>query len=282
MFSKGPGGLDVLNVRTPDAEARVFLHGAQLTHWQPRGASPVIFTSDKSKYQQGTAIRGGVPVCLPWFGPREGSQAHGFMRNRMWEVGSVNLGSDGRVDASFVTRSDSETLAMWPHEFSATLTYRIGTTLEMELEVVNASAEPFTFSQALHTYFVVGDASQVRVDGLHAAKYRDFPDRTQLTVQQGSVTFSEETDRVYVDTAATCVLVDPVLGRRITVQKSGSGSTVVWNPWATKAAGMADLGDDEWPSMVCIETANAFENSVALAPNASHRMTVSIDVSSDN
>lgn len=277
-FESGPGGLDVLAVKTPAADAGIFLHGAQLTHWQPRGMLPVIFMSAKSAYDAGKAIRGGVPVCLPWFGPREGLPAHGFVRNRVWEVERLEQGGDGVVCAVFGTRSDAETLKMWPHEFVARMTYRTGATLTMELEMENVSGAQFTFSEALHTYFSVGDARKATVEGLDATEYRDFPDRTKLTKQRGPVVFAEETDRVYVNTRATCVLVDPVLGRRITVEKDGSDTTVVWNPWVAKAAAMADFGDDEWPGMVCIETANAFENSVTLAPGARHKMTVRISV----
>lgn len=278
VFEKGPGGLDVLMITAPAADATIFLHGAQLTHWQPRGTKPVIFLSGKSAYEIGKPIRGGVPVCLPWFGPRDGAPAHGFVRNRVWKVDRVEQGNDGMVSASFITKTDEKTLAIWPYEFVARLTYRIGSTLEMELQIENTSYVEATFTEALHTYFVVGDARQASVEGLDGTMYRDFPDRTKLTTQSGPVVFTEETDRVYVNTKAACVLVDPVLGRRITVDKEGSDSTVVWNPWVAKSAAMADFGDDEWPGMVCIETANAFENSVTLGPSMNHRMTVRISV----
>ncbi len=277
-FRKGPGGLDVLDVVAPAAEARIFVQGAQLTHWQPRGASPAIFLSEQSGYQPGKAIRGGIPVCLPWFGPRDGSPAHGFARNRAWQVAAVEQTADGRVRASFALRSDPETRALWPHDFAARLTCTVGATLEVALEMENTGAAPFTFSEALHTYFAVSDAREARVEGLDGALYRDFPDRTRLCRQRGPLRFNEETDRAYVDTDARCVLVDPGAGRSIVVDKSGSNSTVVWNPWMAKAAALADLGDDEWPRMVCIETANAFENAVRLEPGASHRMTVGIAV----
>lgn len=278
VVDEGPGGLEVLTVTASVAEARIFLHGAQLTHWQPRGSEPVIFTSQQSAYRLGTAIRGGIPVCLPWFGPRDEAPAHGFLRNRLWELEALEQAGDGDVQARFIARADDATLAIWPHEFAARLTYTIGATLQMDLEMENNSAEGFTFSEALHTYFAVGDARQSRVEGLDGALYRDFPDRSQLSTQQGPIVFSEEIDRVYVNTGATCVLVDPLLDRCIAVEKSGSNSTVVWNPWTAKAAAMADLGDDEWPGMVCIETANAFENSITLPPGTSHQMKVRISV----
>lgn len=277
-FEDGPGGLIVLRIQSPLAAARIFLHGAQLTDWRPAGSEPVIFTSAESLYQEGKAIRGGVPVCFPWFGPRDGQPAHGFVRNKNWSVESVTRLEDGTVRAVLVTASDESTLACWPHAFVARLAYTVGATLTMELEVENTSHAPFTFSEALHTYFVVGDARQASVTGLESAQYRDFPDRSKLLTQSGPIRFTEETDRVYVNTRATCVLHDPVMGRRIVVEKSGSESTTVWNPWIAKSAALPDFGDDEWLRMVCIETVNAAENSVTLTPGERHRMATLISI----
>ncbi len=277
-LEKGPGGLPVLVIATPAAEARIFLHGAQLTHWCPSGAKPVIFMSEKSAYVEGKAIRGGVPVCFPWFGPREGQPAHGFVRNRSWTLSDLSRFENGEVRAVFTTASDAETRAHWAHDYIARLTYIVGPTLTMTLEVENTSPAPFTFSEALHTYLIVGDARQAFVTGLAGVHYRDFPDRSKLLFQHGPIHFTEETDRVYVNTCATCVLEDPVLARRIIVEKTGSETTTVWNPWIAKAATMADFGDYEWPHMVCIETVNSAENSVTLAPAARHAMTAHITV----
>ncbi len=269
-FADGPGGLTVMDIRTPAAEARIFLHGAQLTHWQPVSEKPVIFTSAESFYQEGKAIRGGVPVCFPWFGPYEGQPAHGFVRNKTWAVESVVQEGSDAVRATFITTSDESTRARWPHDFEARLSYTIGAKLTMEFAVKNTGTAPFTYSEALHTYFVVGDARQAFVTGLEGAEYRDFPDRTKIARQVGTVYFAGEVDRVYVNTPATCLLVDPVMERRIVVDKSGSNSTTVWNPWVTKSAALPDFGDDEWQRMVCIETVNAFENSVTLPAGTAH------------
>jgi glucose-6-phosphate 1-epimerase len=277
-FFDGPGGLTVLDVKTAGTSARMFLHGAQLTHWQPDGAQPVIFLSRESLFSEGKAIRGGVPVCFPWFGPREGQAAHGFVRNKNWQIEEVRPLGDGSVRAVFVTKSDEMTRTRWPHDYVTRLAYTIGLTLVMDLEVENASSEPFEFSEALHTYFVVGDAERAVVTGLEDTRYRDFPDRSKLTMQEGPIRFTEEIDRVYVNTRATCVLHDPGMRRRIVVAKAGSDTTTVWNPWTAKAAALADFGDDEWKSMVCIETVNAAENSVTLAPGAKHTMSARIHV----
>jgi D-hexose-6-phosphate mutarotase len=274
----GPGGLAVLAIRSSLAAADIFLHGAQLTHWKPAGVEPVIFLSEHSVFEEGKAIRGGVPICFPWFGPRPGDGAHGFVRNQAWELDEVGVDDGGIARVVLGIASTPATLKRWPHSFRARMIYVIGTTLEMTLEVQNTGQESFTYSEALHTYFIVGDSRHARVTGLEETDYRDFPDRTQITRQRGAIEFTAETDRVYVNTRAACVLEDPSLRRRIVVEKSGSDTTTVWNPWIAKSAALADFGDDEWKRMVCIETVNAFENSVTLPPGKVHRMTAKISV----
>ena len=277
-FEDGPGHLPALVIAAPTAEARIFLHGAQLTHWRPTGAQPVIFLSEKSNFEEGHAIRGGVPVCFPWFGPLEGESSHGFLRNRTWNGEEVQHLDGGLVRAVFTTESDEETRVRWPYDYAIRLTYTVGATLTMELEVESRSSDPFTFSEALHTYFVVGDIRKVVIKGLENTEYRDVLDRSEFKVQQGPIYFGEEIDRIFVNTRETCVLEDPELKRRIIVKKENSDSTTVWNPWKKKAAALADFGDDEWQRMVCIETANAFENEVTLEPGQRHRMTAEISV----
>ena len=274
----GPGGLPVLQIRSGLAEADIFLHGAQLTHWKPRDADPVIFLSAESLFEEGKAIRGGVPICFPWFGPKAGDGAHGFVRNQTWTLSEVALQEEGELRVVLSVGASAETEKRWPHPFRARMVYVVGSTLEMTLEVENTGTAPFTYSEALHTYFVVGDVHQTRVTGLEDTDYRDFPDRTKITRQHGPITFTEETDRVFINTRATCVLADPSMKRRITVEKSGSDSTTVWNPWIAKSAALPDFGNDEWKRMVCIETVNAFENSVTLGAGESHATTARISV----
>ena len=274
----GPGGLPVLQIRSDLAEADIFLHGAQLTHWKPRGSEPVIFLSEKSLFEEGKAIRGGVPICFPWFGPKPGDGAHGFVRNQTWALDEVALQENGEVRATLSVTSSAESEKRWPHSFRAQMIYTVGETLEMTLDVENTGTDAFTYSEALHTYFVVGDVHQTRVTGLENSDYRDFPDRTKITRQRGPITFTEETDRVYINTGATCVLEDPSMNRRIIVEKNGSNGTTVWNPWIAKSAALPDFGDDEWKRMVCIETVNAFENSITVSPREHHATTARISV----
>lgn len=238
--------------------------------------------SRSSRFEPGAPIRGGVPVCFPWFGPRAGDAAapvHGFARTRTWALESVGVTPGGEVDVRLALRSDATTLAIIPQAFSAVFALRLGHALRMALEVTNDGAEAFRFEEALHTYFTVADVRQVSVDGLAGATYLDKTDGGRRKTQSEPVVrISAETDRLYLDTTAVMTLVDPGLARRIVVEKSGSASSVVWNPWIAKSRAMPDFGDDEWPEMICLETVNAVDNAVVLAPGARHELVATVTV----
>ena len=276
-FETGPGGLVRVVVTIPSAVGHVYLHGAHVTHYQSTGA-PLLFTSPRSQFVAGRAIRGGVPVIFPWFGPRADAPSapeHGFARIAEWSVESVIRTDDGSVAVVFGLDATDATRAAWPHAFHLQHRVVFGKHLEMELEVENRSRTPFTFEEALHTYLLVGDVRQVTVLGLEGATYIDKLDGMKRKVHgDAGLRPSGPTDRVFVDTHAACTVEDPVLGRRVIVEKSNSATTVVWNPWSEKAKAMADLGPDAWQSMLCVEAANAADDAVRLAPGERHRMTV--------
>ena len=282
VFENGPGGLVQLIVTTALAQARIFLHGAHVADFQPAGEKPVLFMSAESVFARGRAIRGGVPVIFPWFGPRADdatSPAHGFARTKDWKLESLSEKSTGEIIAVFSLAADEETRALWPHEFAIRYEVTIGASLEMALEVTNTGMSPFTFEDALHTYFSVSDVHQVEVHGLEGAEYIDKTDEQKRKHHDaGPIRFTSETDRVFLNTETTCTLVDEKLGRRVVVEKSGSATTVVWNPWIKKSASLPDFGDNEWPGMCCIETANAADNALTLAPGGTHRTVARVAV----
>jgi len=281
-FRAGPGGLTEAVLTAPSGSATVTLHGAHVTGFTPARAEPVLWMSRKSWFQPGKPIRGGVPVCFPWFagsGPKPDSPHHGFARLMEWQVEATGTHPDGRVFLALVLRADERTRAYWPGRFELRYVVTVGRRLSLSLQTRNLGSEAFTMTCALHSYFAVGDVRQVSIHGLAGTEYIDTvgpPERKR----QGPdpIRFECETDRTYLNTTATCILEDPVLARRITVAKSGSASTVVWNPWSDKAARMEDYADDEWPGMVCIETANVGENAVTLAPGRSHELEARISV----
>ena len=268
-FADTPGGLVRLDIATSKAKAEVFLYGAHVTHFQPAGQPPVLFLAKKSFIEPGKAIRGGVPLIFPWFGPRAGHPAHGFVRTAEWALESLAQSANGDVVVVLSLSASDATRAAWAYDFIIRHRITVSEALEMVVEVENASPVPFTYEDALHTYFTVADALDVTVSGLDGAEYLDGVDGGQRKRQVGSIRIEKETDRLYLNTATTCVVDDPSLHRRIVVEKSGSYSTVVWNPWAGKGMSMADLAE-EWPGMICIETVNARENAVTLAPGERH------------
>ena len=278
-FTEDRSGLVVAEISNAQATASICLQGAHLMTWQPRSQSlPVVWLSRDAKLAAGKSIRGGAPVCWPWFGahPSEpGFPGHGFARTVPWRMVESGNEPDGATRLTLRLQQSEKTRTQWPHDCTLDLTVIVGETLRMELSTENNGADDFTIGEALHTYFRIGDIGAVRVTGLENCDYWDKVGGSTLKRQSGQITFSGETDRVYVNTAAECVIEDDRLGRRIHVAKSGSLSTVVWTPWTEKAAKMGDMGQPEgWREMVCIESVNAMENGVKVAAGTRHTIIV--------
>lgn len=282
-FCKGPGGLPFIEIENELAQATVCLQGAQLTHWHPRSQTePVTFVSAMAQYTEGKPIRGGIPICWPWFGPHATDKSlaqHGFARNVLWEARApVRLGN-GSTQLSLRLSDSAQTRELWPHRFSLEYRVTVGDVLEIELTTTNTDGEAFLLSEALHGYLQVGDIGAVQVLGLEGTEYIDKVDGEQRKRQEGPVTFAAEIDRIYVNTEARCTIVDRLLDRRIHIAKHGSRSTVMWNPWDKKAAGLADLGaapagGGGWRQFACVESANANDNSLTLGAGQSHCLAV--------
>jgi glucose-6-phosphate 1-epimerase len=249
--------LESVVISAPEAEGEIYLQGAHVARWTPRGERPVLFLSSKSAFEPGKAIRGGVPVIFPWFGARSDGKpgpAHGLVRTAIWE-------------------QEGGAFRLKVEQFQLRYVVAMGATLELSLEVTNEGPSEARFEEALHTYLAVGDVRQVSLTGLAGVEYLDKTDEFKRKTQGAEpLRLTKATDSVYLNTTATCEVTDPVWNRRIVVEKTGSASTVIWNPWT----GMADLGPDEWQGMICVETANVGENAIVLAAGATHRMTATI------
>ena len=283
VLDSGRGGLRRLSIDTGICAAELYLHGAHLCRWQPRSQpQPVLWMSEASRYEPGVPIRGGVPICFPWFGPRAGDPSapvHGVARIGAWYLDGVTLEAAGSVNARLSLDCGALVSPPVPHGLRLAYEVRLGQDLSMSLTVTNPADVPTRFEEALHTYFAVGDVRQVSVAGLEGATYADKVDGAKRKTQADAlITIGGETDRLYLDTGSAVTLRDLSFGRRIRVEKTGSRSTVVWNPWVAKSKAMPDFGDDEWPGMLCIETANAADNAVTIPPHASHTMTAEISV----
>ncbi len=270
------GGLRRIVIATAQSDAEIYLQGAHVTHFQPRGQKPVLFMSEKSSFEPGKPIRGGVPICFPWFGPRQDGQrgpAHGFARLMEWELMTTKQASDGSVEIGFRLVSSEATRKEWDGEFEVEYRVKICEVLGLELRVRNMSTKPMRVEEAFHTYLLVSDVRQVGIEGLEGATYVDRVGVPRAETESAApIRITSETDRIYMDTRSTCVIHDPGWQRRLLVEKTGSDTTVVWNPWIAKAKAMPDFGDDEWPFMLCIETSNVCEQAVTLAPGQLHSM----------
>lgn len=274
----GPGGLPILEVATPACRARIALLGAHLMSWAPAGEAEVLWMSGKSHFENGKPIRGGVPVCFPWFGglPDPAQPAHGFVRSQPFDLVSV----ENRADHVFIALEITEarvSAPAWPHPYRLRMEFELGRTLVVRRLVSNSGRDPFTFTGALHTYFTVGDVRDLKVHGFDKTPYVDRLSNENLT-QQGPITFQAETDRIHLPHPGSAEIEDPRMKRRIRISSKGSASTVVWNPWTAKAERMPDYGDHEWPGMVCVETANALTDAVTVAGGARHELVARIEV----
>jgi glucose-6-phosphate 1-epimerase len=274
----GRGGLPRLLVDVSGAHCEIYLHGAHVALYSPPAGDPLLFLSKAAYFAPGKPIRGGVPLIFPWFGPHPTNPklpAHGFARTREWELRSI-CQENGGVTVDFSLSPSPATRELWPHEFQLNFLVHVGAQLQMSLTVRNTGNSSFTFEEAFHTYLSVADVRLLKINGLADRDYLDKMKAGQR-LRQGPepITIVGETDRVYLGTP-DAVKVDESTDRQITVAKTGSESTVVWNPWIAKSKTMADFVEKEWPDMLCIETANAAENAVVLAPNEEHVMTATI------
>ncbi|MDP9037935.1 MAG: D-hexose-6-phosphate mutarotase [Acidobacteriota bacterium] len=281
-FDTTPAGLNLARITSPTADATVYLQGAHLAEWTPAGQSPVLYLSPRSELAPGKPIRGGIPVIFPWFGPGQDGNpgpAHGFARTSEWQLAfAAAAGDDLHLTFTLAPTEHSRELGF--DHFGVALRMRVGRTLALEFTVANTpGGAPLRFEQALHTYFAVGDATQALVKGLAGAAYLDKRDEMKRKVQtEAAIVFTGTVDRVFLDTTSTCTIEDHALRRRVTIEKAGSDSTVVWNPWSTVAATLPDMDPEGWRTMVCVETANVASNAVTLAPGETHTLSVSISV----
>ena len=275
-------------ITTSLCTAELYLQGAHLTQWQPLQHKPVLFLSDRSTFARGKAIRGGVPIIFPWFGPRTATAcdnrsdgpAHGFARTESWQL--VSAAMNGKLLVLTLCLEANEiSRALGFDQFRLHYSLTFGSDLVLQLTVENRSQSRLCFAEALHTYFFVGDCEQIGISGLAGHEFYDKTDgmkRKRQGVGQAELNLKGEIDRPYINTTDTLVLHDPVINRRITVSKNHSNSTVVWNPGAELSAKMADMSPAGWKQMVCIETANALENAITLGPGEQHTMTAHIKV----
>lgn len=275
QFKQGIGGIPVVEVVNHLGSASVALQGAHVLGFQTVDAQPLIWMSKDATFAEGQSLRGGIPVCWPWFGQHTSDASmpsHGYARTSPWRPVATASLNDGSTRITLELDSSKTMQQFCVHPLRVQLHITVGCTLSLELETTNLGDSIFNLSEALHTYFLVGDVRKVRIEGLEGSPYLDKVNGYARKEQAGEVTITSETDRIYLNTKDRCTIIDPVMDRKIMISSEGSASTVVWNPWVTQAAKMGDLGVDGYLTMLCVETANAADNVVSLAAGEIHRL----------
>jgi glucose-6-phosphate 1-epimerase len=269
-FDTNDSGFSLLKIKNAAARATISPYGGQILSFIPEDGDDLLFLSRESFFSAGKAIRGGIPVCWPWFGPHPRDAAlpqHGFVRTMPWRLAQTEETADS-TNVILECVSTSETRALWPHDFRLAISFSVGKTLKITLTTTNTGGTPFAITDALHTYFRIGDISLATVIGLEGATYLDRVGPEATKEQEGAVSVSGETDRVYYS-ATPCSVVDESAKKRVTVEKVGFPDTIVWNPWIDRAKSMADFGDDEYKTMLCAEAGSVRGNAINVAPGVS-------------
>jgi len=277
------GGLIMAEITNEHAQATIALQGAQVLSWIPSGQQPVIWLSDDATFTPGKSIRGGIPVCWPWFGAHPEHQdypAHGFVRAAEWDVIETSTLDAGQTKIVFRLLQRQEHAALWPHNTELELQVTVGPTLELNLITRNNGAAAVTISQALHSYFAVNDISQVAIKGLEDCQFIDALDGWQRKVETSPISIDAEIDRIYQNTQPACLLEDTGWQRLINIETTNSRSTVVWNPWIDKSVRLGDMGEGGYLNMLCIETGNIADDSVNIAAGEEHCLAVCYRVES--
>ncbi len=264
-----PNGFEYLEIKNSSATAKIALQGAHIFYYCRNYGEPVLWLSETSDFEYTKSIRGGVPVCWPWFGmPQDNTlPQHGFARVFMWKLKSSKESDANTTEVTFSLSHTQESLKLWPYKFELELHVVVSDRLTMELKTTNIDEKAFKITQALHTYFDISHISEVLIKGLDKKPYLDTL-TMHSNVQDGDITFQSEVDRVYQEVDKKILLQDK--NRTIKIENEGSSSVVVWNPWIDKCKRMSAMKDDAYEGMVCIESANAFDDYRVIKPDESH------------
>lgn len=294
--TEGKGRFPQINIDNDYASSIISIYGAQVLSFKSKLKSEskqeskqenpnddLLFVSDAAYFEQGKAIKGGIPICWPWFGKDESKPdkpMHGFVRSMLWELNETKSLSDGSTQVVLSISDSAETRKLWSHHFKLTLTIVVGKTLHLSLRSENTGEIPFEITQALHTYFSVPDITQVELKGLDQVNYLDkVTGAKKIELQVGDISINQEVDRIYLDSPAKLTLIDSLSEKEITIKSSGNKTAVVWNPWITISKNSGDLTDDAYQQFICVETANAADDTVVIDSGKSHTIAVEYTIS---
>ena len=275
-LASGSGGFPLLRVRNEHAECDIYPYGAHIVGFKPRNGEELLWVSPYGNYEKGKPIRGGVPVCFPWFGPHSAKPElplHGFARIREWDVESIRMLPDGSTRLVFALADDEASRAMWPYSFRVEYAITVGKKLELELSIENTGTEPFECVEGFHTYFRVGNPARCEVSGLDGVSYIDRANGNTRAVQAGILKLTRETVNAYMHAPTLCALKDFQAGRIIKVEQEGMHSTVVWNPWESTGLKTPEIRET-WDQFLCVESFNCLDCSLTVASKTKHRSVV--------
>jgi glucose-6-phosphate 1-epimerase len=267
---------EYIEIKNNQAEAKIALQGAHIFHYKAKNKPALLWLSETSFFKEGKAIRGGIPICFPWFGPHKTDATlpqHGFARTALWKVVLEEEIDENSTHIQLQLTSTKESLELWDYKFDVRLDIMVSSELSVTFTVTNTDTKSFEFTSALHSYFNVSDITNVSVEGLDKSSYIDSLSN-KIAIQKGNLSITEEVDRVYFNASKVTKLHDK--SRNIVLEQQGSNSLVVWNPWIEKAKKMIDMPDDGYKSMLCLETGNIGEDKKILQPNESHILEVLI------
>lgn len=278
-FAELEGDMVFITVSNKHADADICLYGAHVTSFKPRKTIEIVWMSPNSNFVEGSAIRGGIPICFPWFGPHKSDSTkpqHGFGRLMYWNLVETASKKTGETLVRMQLCSSPETKTYWNHDFCAELSVLVGKTLTATLKVTNTSSEVFEYSCALHSYFNISSIEEIKIEGLQNTKYHNQLEPGDFIQEEEILEIHSAETRHYYDTENACVINDAPFSRRIRVDKAGSKVTTVWNPWEEACAKIDDLPDNAFHTFVCIEAVNAFDDVIKLAPGETHETSAII------
>ncbi len=280
-FFEGPGSLPCVKIKNAHAECTLSLYGAHVLSFQPAGQPDLLWMSDTSAFENGKAIRGGIPLCFPWFGPHDSDSSkpqHGFARLSEWEVKSTQQLQDGSTELVLTLKENEETMKLWPYLFEAELTVIAGAAFSIRLQIKNTGDQTFTYTDALHTYFNISDLTNIQIAGLAGTSWYNGFASTTTEQQEEVLTIAAEENRRYINHEKDCVITDSGYQRKLIVSKTGSKVTVVWNPYIETAKNIGDMPDDGYKTFICVEAANAYTDAVVLEPGQLHTISQTFSV----
>jgi len=263
-------GFKYIEIKNAKAEAKISLQGAHIFHYKEQGKPSLLWLSELACFEEGKAIRGGIPICFPWFGKNKNNATlvqHGFARTSLWSVTIEEELSPDSTHIQLQLLSDEKSKQIWNYDFDVRLNIVVGSELFVTLSVSNTDSKPFEVTTALHSYFNVSNIDNVVVKGLDNKVYYDALDEIEY-VQKDELKIDKEVDRVYYEISNKIELYDNEY--RVELTQTNSDSLVVWNPWVEKSKQMVDMNNDAYKNMLCLETGNIGREPLTIEPNETH------------